>query len=71
MPWSGLCINYAQFSKTFDHMPMIGEVAMGKLWQASVIKITKEMCSLFRHDKQRGAIKDTSNTNSRKWVEKK
>ena len=47
-------------------MPMIGEAAMGKLWQTDVIKTTKEMCSLFRQNKQRGVTKDTPYTNSRK-----
>ena len=47
-------------------MPMIGEAAMGKLWQADVIKITKEMCSLFRQKKQRGVTKDAPYINSRK-----
>ena len=56
-PWSGLCTNYAQFAKTFDRMPMISEVAVGKLRQVDVIKITNEMCSLFRQNKQRGATK--------------
>ena len=27
----------------FGHMPMTGEVVIGKLWQADIIKITKEM----------------------------
>ena len=65
-PWSSLCTNYAQFARAFNHMPMIGEAAMGKLWQADVIKTTKEMCSLFRQNKQRGVTKDTPYTNSRK-----
>ena len=47
-PWSNMCTNCAQFAKAFDHMPMIGETAKGKLRQTDVIKITKEMCSSFR-----------------------
>ena len=27
----------------FDHMPMAGRAATGKLWQANIIKITQEI----------------------------
>ena len=46
---------YAQttprFPKDFGHVPMTGRVAMGELWQADVIKITKEIRSLLRQNK--------------------
>ena len=35
----------------FGYMPMTGEVAMGKLWQTDVIKITKEIRLLLKQNK--------------------
>ena len=37
--------------KNLGHVSMIGGVAMGELWQADVIKITKEIHSLLRQNK--------------------
>ena len=43
----------SHLSKNLGHMPMIGRAAMGELWQADVIKITKEIRSLLRQNMSR------------------
>ena len=39
-----------RLSKNLGHMPMIGRVVIGELWQTDVIKITKEIRLLFRQN---------------------
>ena len=37
--------------KNLGHVPIIGRAAMGELWQADVMKITKDIRSLLRQNK--------------------